>query len=129
MNSLIQIFEIDINGNLLWYYLSNNDYEMAKYIVSHNYLGHYYPSLITIDFQDLKYAVNRLRDDQYFAQENRRIKELEKDLVKPDFEKSNNENFHKNDKIEFKNMDKSQRGFDKNLEKPERVPANSKIVK
>lgn len=49
------------------YYLSSNNFGMASYIASQNFLGKKYPSLIKIDFLDSEVELNKLADEKYLA--------------------------------------------------------------
>lgn len=63
-----------------YYYMTKDDYGMASYIASSNYLGRYYPSLITLNFGDMNVKENRLMTDQYLARNDRRIKNLNRQI-------------------------------------------------
>jgi hypothetical protein len=94
------------------YYLANNDYGMASYIVSRYFLGKYYPSYILLDFHDLKILANRLADEKYFADQRRKLKEFEKELTESvathDDLRANKDQDQQKNMIEFRNFEQFQ---------------------
>jgi len=117
------------------YYLSNNDYSMASYIASENFLGERYPSLIRIDFLDSKVESNRLSDDKHLAintKEQTRLKsKFERELIKQNNtkeDKTGNEqsmdNTLKNHKEENQDIRTTNNQNELNTDKPSKPTIN-----
>ncbi|WP_462281387.1 hypothetical protein [Salinivirga cyanobacteriivorans] len=67
-----------------YFYLTENDYEMARYVAT-QYLGKYYPSAITIQLgqDDKKNTTNRTAGGGHYANNMKKVQELQKDLRDP----------------------------------------------
>jgi len=59
-----------------YYYWINDDYGMVSYIVGDKYKAEYYPSLITVNFNDLSIKCNKLKDTKYIAVNEKQIFKL-----------------------------------------------------
>lgn len=79
-----------------YYYWAGDNFGMASYIAGINYLGKYYPSLITLSFADLTVKNNKLIDDRYFAKSDKKIKKFNKELI---YSKSDKKNASSNSRI------------------------------
>lgn len=64
-----------------YYYLTGNNQEMMKYIYSERYSGKYYPVNIRVEVEgSMEYINNRIKDDKFFADNQRKATDLTKDL-------------------------------------------------
>lgn len=64
-----------------YYYITGNNLEMMKYIYSDNYTGDYYPVNITVEDEGLQeYINNRIKEDRYYADNDKKIKDFKQDL-------------------------------------------------
>lgn len=62
-----------------YYYMTKNDFEMARYIAGRSYLGRYYPSRICISFVNKEVEINRLHDgSRYIASNDKQVKKLKR---------------------------------------------------
>ena len=76
-----------------YYYWTNNDFEMARYIASKKYRGHYYPSRIYISFGIKHVHINRLYvNSPYVASNPKHVKHLNRSIG---YKKEINRNYHK----------------------------------
>ncbi len=65
-----------------YFYLTENDYEMARYIAT-QYRGKYYPSKIQIELRKSDKYDNRTQASENFAQNVKSVYKLKKDLKNP----------------------------------------------
>ncbi len=101
-----------------YYYWVKDDYGMASYIASYKYLGKYYPSLIKLNFGDLSVKNNRLINDKFFAQNDKKIERFNKQLQTTKDE-SNNTN------IEYKRRYEAPEIFKKDQFRNNKLENNS----
>ncbi|RLD80614.1 MAG: hypothetical protein DRJ10_07195 [Bacteroidetes bacterium] len=90
-----------------YYYLQNDDYEMARYIAGDNYQGYYYPSRINITFVGKDVDVNRLNaNSKYIASNDKKVKKLEKQVTFSEEQYKKEHDIKKNEQIGNKNQAK-----------------------
>lgn len=63
-----------------YYYFAGDDYGMASYIASHKYKGKFYPSPITLSFEDRIAEANRLATPKYTPKNDEDIETMHKEL-------------------------------------------------
>lgn len=63
-----------------FYYMTNNDYEMAKFIAGDNFTGKYYPTTFTVNFNDPSIN-NKLTDYSRITSNQKEVKKMERDLI------------------------------------------------
>lgn len=62
-----------------FYYWSQNELEMVRYIASYSYKGRIYPSYITLGFEEeTNVLINRMGSNKYLASNEKQIKKIKK---------------------------------------------------
>ncbi len=90
-----------------YYYLTKDDYEMARYIAGRSFQGHYYPSRINITFIDKEVDINRLSaNSKYIALNDKKVKKLEKQIEFSEEQYKNEHRIKKNEQIGNSNQAK-----------------------
>jgi hypothetical protein len=63
-----------------YYYVTGNDYEMAKFIAGDNFTGKYYPTTFTLNFSDPSID-NKLTDYSRVASNQKEVNKMQRDLI------------------------------------------------